>query len=133
MCLDEADVVWVVLHSGSRGVGKELAEAHIARAKSDFDRAMFNLDDPDLAWFVQGTVSFDEYVADMLWAQAYAKGNRDAMMNAALIEVFASVGKGSEVERINCHHNFCQREEHNGRDVWVTRKGAIQADTGVSE
>lgn len=134
VCLDERDVVWVVLHSGSRGVGKELAEHHIAVARGLMKRWWIELDDPDLAYLVQGTPEFTAYINDMLWAQHYARANRDQMMDAALAGLFAFVGAGAEVGRVNCHHNFTQREHHHGHNIWVTRKGAIQAgadDLGV--
>jgi tRNA-splicing ligase RtcB len=84
----------------------------------------------DLAYFVQGTQEFDAYIADMLWAQDYARANRDQMMDNAMREVFAFLGFGQETRRINCHHNFTQPEVHDGRQLWVTRKGAIKADKG---
>ena len=88
------------------------------------------LEDPDLAYFVEGTPEFNAYITDMLWAQDYARANRDQMMDNAMREVFAFLGFGSETQRINCHHNFTQREIHDGRELWITRKGAIKADTG---
>lgn len=130
VCLDERGRVWVVLHSGSRGIGNQLAQGHIRAARqlaADLDR---RLEDPDLAWFMEGTEEFRAYTADMLWAQDYAAANRAQMMDAALAEVVAFIGLGTETFRVNCHHNFCQRELHDGRQVWVTRKGAIQADSG---
>lgn len=137
LCLDDrGDRVWVVLHSGSRGIGNELASNHMRDAKRDFRAVVgdFELKDPDLAWFVQGTEAFDRYIADMTWAQEYALGSREAMMTAALKEIFKVIGRGREVERINCYHNFCQVEKHvidgDERDVWVTRKGAIRARRG---
>jgi RNA-splicing ligase RtcB len=130
LCVDERGRVWVVLHSGSRGIGNQLAQAHIAKAKRLAKEAMLSLEDPDLAWFVQGTPEFEAYVADMLWAQEYAMANRSQMMDRAMGEVFAFLGFGTETHRINCHHNFSQREVHDGRELWVTRKGAIRADTG---
>jgi RNA-splicing ligase RtcB len=129
LCVDERGRVWVVLHSGSRGIGNQLAQAHIAEAKRLAKEAMLRLEDPDLAWFVQGTPEFDAYVADMLWAQDYARANRDQMMDQAMKEVFAFLGFGRETERVNAHHNFTQLEVHDGRELWVTRKGAIRADT----
>ena len=84
----------------------------------------------DLAYFVEGTPEFDAYITDMLWAQDYARANRDQMMDNAMREVFAFLGFGRETQRINCHHNFTQREMHDGRELWITRKGAIKADTG---
>src|SRR5687767_4906292 len=130
LCLDERGRAWVVLHSGSRGIGNQLAQMHIAKAKRLAKDAMLALEDLDLAWFVQGTPEFDAYVTDMLWAQDYARANRDQMMDAAMSEVFAFLGFGRETRRINAHHNFTQLEVHDGRELWVTRKGAIRADTG---
>jgi RNA-splicing ligase RtcB len=130
LCVDERGRVWVVLHSGSRGIGNQLAQMHIAKARRLAKENALSLEDPDLAWFVQGTPEFEAYVADMLWAQDYAKANRNTMMNRALGEVLRFVGTGRETRRINCHHNFTQPEVHGGRELWVTRKGAIRADTG---
>ena len=126
VCLDENEVVWVVLHSGSRGVGNKLADRHIKLARAQ-EQA---LEDKDLAYFLEGTVEFTAYVSDMLWAQTYALENRELMVDAALADLFAFVGFGHEVGRINCHHNFAQREEHEGRWLWITRKGAIRAAKG---
>ena len=126
VCLDEHEVVWVVLHSGSRGVGNRLADRHIKLARAQ-EQA---LEDRDLAYFLEGTVEFDAYVADMLWAQTYALENRELMLDAALVDLFAFVGAGNELGRINCHHNFAQREQHEGRWLWITRKGAIRAANG---
>lgn len=130
LCVDERSRCWVVLHSGSRGIGNQLAQAHIAKAKKMAKEAMRSLEDPDLAYFVQATPEFEAYITDMGWAQDYARANRDQMMNRAMREVFASIGFGRETQRINCHHNFTQREVHDGRELWVTRKGAIKADVG---
>jgi tRNA-splicing ligase RtcB (3'-phosphate/5'-hydroxy nucleic acid ligase) len=131
VCLDERDVVWVVLHSGSRGVGNELARQHIEGAKALMKRYFIELDDPDLAYLVEGTPEFDAYIADMLWAQRYALGNREAMMDAVLGQVAGWIGGDVEVtSRINCHHNYTELEHHRGRDVWLTRKGAIRAREG---
>ena len=126
VCLDERDVVWVVLHSGSRGVGNRLADRHIKLAKAQEQ----GLEDPDLAYFLDGTAEFGEYISDMLWAQSYALENRELMMEAALTDLFAFVGQGREKRRINCHHNFAAVEEHQGRELWITRKGAIRAARG---
>jgi RNA-splicing ligase RtcB len=130
LCVDERERVWVVLHSGSRGIGNTLAQMHIAKARRLAKDLELRLEDPDLAYFLEGTREFDAYITDMLWAQDYARANRDQMMDNAMREVFAFVGTGRETERINCHHNFTQREVHNGGEVWITRKGAIKADTG---
>jgi tRNA-splicing ligase RtcB len=130
LCIDERSRCWVVLHSGSRGIGNMLAQAHIALARKLAKDALVSLEDPNLAYFVQGTVEFDAYIADMTWAQDYARANRDQMMDNAMAEVFAFLGFGAEARRINCHHNFTQPETHNGKRIWVTRKGAIKADVG---
>ncbi|MGH9151655.1 MAG: RtcB family protein [Acidimicrobiales bacterium] len=130
LCVDERGRVWVVLHSGSRGIGNQLAQMHIAKARRLAKDLQLRLEDPDLAYFVEGTPEFAEYITDMLWAQDYARANRDQMMDNAMGEVFAFIGHGRETQRINCHHNFTQREVHAGAELWITRKGAIKADTG---
>jgi RNA-splicing ligase RtcB len=127
--LDERECVWTVVHSGSRGIGNELATAHIDLARKLAEQAGPELEDRDLAYFREGTKEFDSYVADMLWAQDYARSNREQMMDVLLDELFAFVGTGSEVQRINCHHNYSARERHDGRELWITRKGAIRART----
>ncbi len=134
VCLDERDGVWVVLHSGSRGIGNQLAQAHIATARHLAKDLQLRLEDPDLAYFVEGTPEFEAYIADMLWAQDYARANRDQMMDRVLREVVAAVGAGRQTQRINCHHNFTRQEVHGGQRLWITRKGAIRAgadDLGV--
>jgi RNA-splicing ligase RtcB len=130
LCVDERSRMWVVLHSGSRGIGNQLAQAHIGKARKLAKRAMITLEDPDLAYFVQGTDEFEAYIADMLWAQDYARANRSQMMDNAMREVFSFLRCGAETKRINCHHNFTQQEVHGGRQLWITRKGAIKADHG---
>lgn len=133
VCLDERGVVWVVLHSGSRGIGNELAKIHIDGAKAMMKRYFIELEDPDLAYLVEGTPEFDAYITAMLWAQDYALANREIMMNEILKDIrhfIGAPGENIERSRINCHHNFTQREHHHGRDPWVTRKGAIKASKG---
>jgi RNA-splicing ligase RtcB len=130
LCVDERSRVWVVLHSGSRGIGNKLATMHIAEARNLAKALELGLEDLDLAYFTEGTPEFDAYIADMLWAQDYARANRDQMMDNAMRELFAFLGFGRETQRINCHHNFTEREVHDGRELWVTRKGAIRADVG---
>jgi RNA-splicing ligase RtcB len=130
VCLDERDHVWVVLHSGSRGIGNQLAQAHIATAKRLRHQLPLHLEDPDLAWLVQGTDEFDAYIGDMLWAQDYAAANREQMVTVVLREVLTAIGFCREVGRVNCHHNFTQREVHDDQELWITRKGAIKADVG---
>lgn len=136
VCLDDTEGVWVILHSGSRGIGNKLAQGHINLAKA----LEQELEDPDLAYFTEGTVAFQSYIADMLWAQDYALENREIMMDEALIRLFRYVdyfhSKGpraerpQEIQRINCHHNYAAREVHNGTEMWITRKGAIRARVG---
>src|SRR3954470_18836289 len=128
VCLDERDHTWIVLHSGSRGVGNKLATRHIERARTLAKQLDIGLEDKDLAYFTQEQPEFKAYLDDLLWAQAYALGNREQMMDTALRAFFRFVGSGRERRRINCHHNFTQLETHEGREVWVTRKGAIKAD-----
>jgi tRNA-splicing ligase RtcB (3'-phosphate/5'-hydroxy nucleic acid ligase) len=130
LCVDERTRVWVVLHSGSRGIGNQLAQAHMAKARKLAKDLELRLEDPDLAYFVEGTPEFVAYIGDMLWAQDYARANRDQMMDNAMREVFAFLGFGRQTRRVNCHHNFTQREIHGGVELWITRKGAIKADTG---
>ncbi|MGB3675158.1 MAG: RtcB family protein, partial [Candidatus Nanopelagicales bacterium] len=130
VCLDERDRVWVVVHSGSRGIGNQLAMLHIERATGLMKQWFVQLADPDLAYLPEGTAEFDDYIADMLWAQRYAAANRDLMAANVVGNLFSFVGGGIETDRINCHHNFTQREKHRGRDLWITRKGAIQAKRG---
>lgn len=131
ICLDEMERVWIVLHSGSRGVGNKLAQTHIGIAKGLMKDWFINLEDPDLAYLVQGTVQFNEYLADMLWAQSYAMCNREIMLSAVLGALCETTESGlTVVDQINCHHNFTQMERHMGKNVWLTRKGAIKADIG---
>lgn len=126
---DEDHHIWVVVHSGSRNIGNNLANAHIKAAKALAKKTGQSLEDPDLAYFTSGMDEFHAYIADMLWAQRYAFENREVMMDEATNSLFLHVRKGEEVRRINCHHNFAQQEEHFGQTVWITRKGAIQART----
>lgn len=131
MSLDEQDRVWVVLHSGSRGVGNKLAVGHIRAAKRTCRDTGRSLEDPDLAYLVEGDDSFEPYVADMLWAQDYAHANRSLMMNAALKALGKATGLPfSEADRVDCHHNYAEKESHGDRTVWITRKGAIRARHG---
>ena len=130
VCLDERDVVWTVLHSGSRGIGNQLAQRAITEAKGLMKARFIELEDPDLAYLVQGEESFETYLADMLWSQAYAFGSRAVMDRQVLRSLFEVVGSGEHVRTINCHHNFTQLEHHGGKDLWITRKGAIKAAAG---
>lgn len=131
VCTDERDRVWLVLHSGSRGIGNQLAKVHIEGARGLMERYFIDLPDPDLAYLVEGTPEFDTYIRAMLWAQDYALANRDAMMDAALVQLAAFTGQEIvPTRRINCHHNFTEKEHHHSRNVWLTRKGAIRAREG---
>jgi tRNA-splicing ligase RtcB len=133
VCVDERDRVWVVLHSGSRGIGNQLATQHIQTAKRLAEMWFIPLEDPDLAYLVQGTPEFDAYIADMHWAQDYARANRERMMDET-VRSLSELMPFDETQRINCHHNFTQMEHHHNRDLWITRKGAIKAgvdDLGV--
>ena len=125
VCLDTEQRVWVVLHSGSRGIGNNIAMNFIRRAK---DENTEELEDRDLAALRGPT--FEQYIEMMEWAQAYAYTNREFMMDAAMLDILSLVDGVREEERTNCHHNFAAREVHFGKEVWLTRKGAIKADVG---
>ena len=131
--VDEGDQVWLFLHSGSRGVGNKIATHHIGVAKRECERWWIRLADPDLAYLVEGTDEFACYISELRWAQHFALLNREEMMDrviGCLAEWFGSAVL--EQERINCHHNYTEKERHFGRDVWVSRKGAINAEKGVA-
>ena len=131
VCLDEADQVWVMLHSGSRGIGNAIADHFIKLARKDMERWMINLPDRDLAFFPEGTEHFDDYVEAVHWAQEYAMQNRQCMLDLVL-SALARHLPAFEVttEAVNCHHNYVAHEHHYGANVWVTRKGAIRAREG---
>lgn len=131
VCLDETDHVWAVVHSGSRGTGFQLAQQHMDIAKQRMEREAIQLEDPNLAYLEEGTQEFDAYLADLRWAQAYAFGNRERMMELMLESLAEEVGRDEvERERFDCHHNYTAQEQHDGKDLWVTRKGAIRAREG---
>lgn len=138
VCLDTADRVWVMLHSGSRGVGNRVGSYFIELAKEDMRRAHGDLpEDADLAYLMEGTEHFDDYVAAVGWAQNFARANREIMMMRAIeaIETCLDISKigralGPVQEAVNCHHNYVQRERHFGQDLWLTRKGAVSARAG---
>jgi tRNA-splicing ligase RtcB len=131
VCLDEVDQVWVMLHSGSRGIGNAIADHFIKLARKDMERWMINLPDRDLAYFPEGTEHFDDYVEAVHWAQEYAMQNRQCMLDLVL-SALARHLPAFEVttEAVNCHHNYVAHEHHYGANVWVTRKGAIRAREG---
>lgn len=131
VCLDESNQVWVMLHSGSRGIGNALAGYFIQLARQDMERWMIQLPDRDLAYFTEGSEHFEDYVVAVTWAQEYAMQNRREMVDlvlAALKRHLPVFEVTSEV--VNCHHNYVALEHHYGADVWVTRKGAIRARDG---
>ena len=131
VCLDEAQRVWVMLHSGSRGMGNAIGTYFIELARQDAERRQLRLPDRDLAYFPEGAQHFEDYVAAVGWAQDYAGANRAEMMDLVLealrrhLPAF-EVGTGA----VNCHHNYVERETHYGESVWLTRKGAIRARAG---
>jgi len=133
LCLDEEDRVWVMLHSGSRGVGNAIGSFFIELAKQDARRWHLNLPDENLAYFPEGTEHFDDYVEAVGWAQDFAALNRRMMMTNVVRAIRSVIAKPfeAELEAINCHHNYVQRENHFGENVLVTRKGAVRAAEGV--
>ncbi|KAA0959936.1 RtcB family protein [Microbacterium sp. ANT_H45B] len=129
--VDELDRVWLFLHSGSRGVGNRIAGHHIAVAQRLAKQWWIDLPDRDLAYLVEGTPEFTRYISELRWAQHFALLNREEMMDRVARQVSEFLGTPvDEQERINCHHNFTESEKHYSAQVWVSRKGAIQADAG---
>ena len=129
--LDESDDVWLFLHSGSRGVGNRIAQKHIKVAKALMAKWWITLPDDDLAYLVEGTPEFHRYIEELRWAQHFALLNREEMMDRVVRQVSEWVGTPvDELERINTHHNFTQKEQHFGKSVWLSRKGAISAKAG---
>ncbi|MBD1537660.1 RtcB family protein [Arthrobacter sp. S13_S34] len=131
VCADEADAVWLFLHSGSRGIGNKIAQHHIGVAQHVMAKKQIHLPDPDLAYLEEGTPQFARYIAELRWAQHFALLNREEMMDRVRAQFGRWVdGTVQELERVNCHHNFTQQEVHYGKSVWVSRKGAIKAAPG---
>ncbi|MEN8150951.1 MAG: RtcB family protein [Planctomycetota bacterium] len=133
LCLDTEDSVWIMLHSGSRGVGNRIGMHCIKLAQKDMKKHIRELPDRDLAYFEEGTRHFDDYVFAVEWAQRYARVNRELMLAAILDALTANpdVPKFSTVDKaVDCHHNYVARETHYGTDVFVTRKGAVRAGRG---
>lgn len=129
--VDETDAVWLFLHSGSRGVGNKIAQHHISVAKKLMEKWWITLPDPDLAYLVEGTPEFGRYIDELTWAQHFALLNREEMMDRVVRQVSEWMQEPVvELDRINCHHNFTQKERHFGKDVWLSRKGAISARAG---
>jgi len=133
LCLDQEQRVWVMLHSGSRGVGNAIGSFFIALAKEDMRKWFINLPDEELAYFPAGTDHFDDYVEAVGWAQDYAALNRRMMMTHVIAALRSRIAKpfDAELEAVNCHHNYVTRENHFGENVLVTRKGAVRAAKGV--
>ena len=133
VCLDEAENVWFMLHSGSRGVGNRMGSYFIEAARKDMQKFLINLPDKDLAYFSEGTEHFDDYVEAVEWAQDFARWNRHLMME----QIAGAVRDSGEVrpfvgerKAVNCHHNYVARERHYGQNILVTRKGAVRAREG---
>ncbi|HJQ57785.1 MAG TPA: RtcB family protein [Vineibacter sp.] len=132
VCLDTDGAVWVMLHSGSRGIGNSIGQHFIELAKAEMRRWFINLPDADLAYLPEGTVYFDQYVAAVSWAQDFARLNRDLMMQATLRAIGTALGRevSGDAVAVNCHHNYVAKENHFGRNAWLTRKGAVRARAG---
>lgn len=136
ICTDKEGMAWLMLHSGSRNIGKSLAEIHINKAKDLMKQYFIDLPDPDLSFLAQNTPEFKEYLHDLMWAQRYAKENRNEMVMKALRQLsFHFYNEDRQLEtlgllRIDCHHNYTAIENHFGQNVYVTRKGAVSARDG---
>lgn len=132
VCLDEAQRVWFMLHSGSRGVGNAIGSLYIELAKADMRQHIANLPDKDLAYFEEGSQHYQDYVEAVGWAQDFARQNRELMMQAVIAAARQVIGKPFEanLQAVNCHHNYVQKERHFGQDVLITRKGAVSAQKG---
>jgi tRNA-splicing ligase RtcB len=133
LCLDQEARVWVMLHSGSRGVGNAIGTFFIELAKKDMRKWHINLPDENLAYFPEGTDHFDDYVEAVGWAQDFAALNRRMMMSNVIAALRGQIAKPfeAELEAVNCHHNYVTREQHFGENVLITRKGAVRAAKGV--
>lgn len=135
ICLDTESNVWVMLHSGSRNIGKSVAEIHIDKARNVMRQMFIELPDPDLAFFAEKTKEYNDYISDLEWCQEYAYQNRIEMMNRVLKDLSFAIYKENgkvqlTMEAVNCHHNYASRENHYGENVLITRKGAVRARMG---
>jgi tRNA-splicing ligase RtcB len=132
LCVDENQDVWVMLHSGSRGIGNRIGTYFIELAKEDMQRWFVTLPEQDLSYFPEGTEHFDDYVSAVGWAQDYARTNRRIMMENTIAAVEHALDRTLDVseEAVNCHHNYVAQENHFGANIWVTRKGAVRARSG---
>lgn len=137
VCLDTENNVWVMLHSGSRGIGNKIATAHISNAKALMKKWFISLPDPDLAYLVKGSKEFEDYLEDIKWAQEFAFENRKRMMDLVMKDLSFDVNNAEPIPRlmeVNCHHNYVSEENHYGENVLITRKGAVRArdnDLGI--
>lgn len=132
VCLDEKDSVWVMLHSGSRGVGNRIGTHFIEMAKKEMQRWHIQLPDQDLAYLPEGSAHYQDYIEAVEWAQHFARINREIMMDKVLeaISHALKLNFKSRVEAVNCHHNYVNREWHYGEEIMLTRKGAVSARAG---
>ncbi len=133
VCLDEEDRVWFMLHSGSRGVGNRIASVFIEKARKDMENVAGKLPDRDLSYLTEGTEHFDDYIEALLWAQEFARLSRQVMMENMITAVRKLKGIKqfkADAMVVNCHHNYVAKEHHMGKDVWLTRKGAVRAGEG---
>jgi len=134
LCADTAGGLWVMLHSGSRGIGNQIARVHMERAKGMMKQMLIRLPDPDLAYFTTQTPEYSEYMADLMWCQDYARENREQMMGRIIKDISYALGLGGaplkRLREVNCHHNYAAMETHFGEEVLVTRKGAVRAREG---
>jgi len=133
VCLDEADRVWIMLHSGSRGIGNAIGTYFIEKARNEMNALGMEVPHQDLSYLREGTQSFDDYVEAVEWAQDFARMNRELMMRAvvAALRTVRMLPKfHADVMAVNCHHNYVTRETHYGQEVWLTRKGAVRAGAG---
>ena len=131
VCLDDDDLVWAMLHSGSRGCGNRIGTYFIQQAKKEMERWFIQLPDKNLAYLVEGSELFSDYVEAVGWAQRYAMRNREAMMSAVLFAMSKELPPLYTTDvAVNCHHNYVTKKNHFGANVWVTRKGAVRARTG---
>lgn len=132
VCLDEDEAVWIMLHSGSRGIGNQIGSYFIEKARQDMEKWLINLPDRDLAYLPEGTENFKDYWEALMWAQKFARTNRDIMLDAVVDALGKCDLPAFEItsEVVNCHHNYAARESHYGENVYVTRKGAVRAREG---
>lgn len=132
ICLDENQVVWFMLHSGSRGIGNRIGNVFIDLAKEEMKRYFVNLPDEDLSYLPEGSVYFKDYMQALMWSQKFAKANRDLMMKKLVSVVESALGRSIKKDEmaINCHHNYVSIENHFNHNVYITRKGAVSAKKG---